>query len=291
MATSSASQARSLSAHLIEDHHDSTMGTDHHRSERLIELSKKRSPLDISKLEGSKPTLIAICLLLFYVLFGVLLFHFSSMRLSIADAFYFSVTTATTVGYGDISPMVVQNQTYPDGTSYVYHPSVGMLMLTVAYIFGGVCIIGASLGLLIQRALDVLERTPGRLVWCSPLVGAALLFAVLVGGGAGCICALEGWSYAVGLYWAVVTLSTVGYGGLTPVTEGGRLFATVFMLFGVGCTAKLFSEIAALPLRVHRRKIEKLVLTQYGDELEEARELERLPCLLRERTESLCPSL
>ncbi len=37
-----------------------------------------------------------------------------------------------------------------------------------------------------------------------------------------------------GLWWAVVTLTTVGYGEVYPVTGGGRILATVAMFAGIG---------------------------------------------------------
>jgi voltage-gated potassium channel len=45
---------------------------------------------------------------------------------------------------------------------------------------------------------------------------------------------IEGWSLLASLYVAAQTVTTVGYGDLTPATRNGRLFATVFMLAGVG---------------------------------------------------------
>lgn len=43
------------------------------------------------------------------------------------------------------------------------------------------------------------------------------------------------------LWWGVVTLTTVGYGDISPVTGEGRLAATVLMVLGIG----LFSAITA----------------------------------------------
>ena len=36
------------------------------------------------------------------------------------------------------------------------------------------------------------------------------------------------------LYVSAQTVTTVGYGDLTPATRNGRLFSTIFMLAGVG---------------------------------------------------------
>jgi voltage-gated potassium channel len=45
---------------------------------------------------------------------------------------------------------------------------------------------------------------------------------------------LEGWSIVDSLYVTAQTVTTVGYGDLAPHTVSGRVFATVFMMMGVG---------------------------------------------------------
>ena len=40
-----------------------------------------------------------------------------------------------------------------------------------------------------------------------------------------------------GLWWAVITLTTVGYGDVYPVTTGGRLFTFVILMIGMGIIA------------------------------------------------------
>jgi voltage-gated potassium channel len=48
-------------------------------------------------------------------------------------------------------------------------------------------------------------------------------------------------------FWAsIVTLATVGYGDITPVTFGGRLIAIVDMIFGVGILATFTAAIASI---------------------------------------------
>ncbi|GJQ23799.1 MAG: ion transporter [Planctomycetia bacterium] len=39
------------------------------------------------------------------------------------------------------------------------------------------------------------------------------------------------------IYWTIVTITTVGYGDITPVTPAGRLFASIIMLLGYGILA------------------------------------------------------
>ena len=40
-----------------------------------------------------------------------------------------------------------------------------------------------------------------------------------------------------GIYWAIVTLTTVGYGDVTPVTPFGQFLSTVVMIMGYGVIA------------------------------------------------------
>ena len=40
-----------------------------------------------------------------------------------------------------------------------------------------------------------------------------------------------------GLWWAVATLTTVGYGDSYPITAGGRLFTFLILIIGLGIIA------------------------------------------------------
>lgn len=80
--------------------------------------------------------------------------------------------------------------------------------------------------------------------WCA--VVASLL---ILGGGAGMV-AIEGSKHhphltmVDGMWWAATTVTTVGYGDIAPVTDGGRLIAMFIMIVGLGFVAILTGAVA-----------------------------------------------
>jgi voltage-gated potassium channel len=56
--------------------------------------------------------------------------------------------------------------------------------------------------------------------------------------------AKEPWTAWDGIWWAVTTVTTVGYGGLEPHTDSGRIIASAIMLVGIGFVALLTAFIA-----------------------------------------------
>jgi voltage-gated potassium channel len=51
-------------------------------------------------------------------------------------------------------------------------------------------------------------------------------------------------SYSDALWWAIVTTTTVGYGDISPMTEGGRIIAAFLMLTGIGLISTLTANLA-----------------------------------------------
>ncbi|WP_313524406.1 potassium channel family protein [Anaerotignum sp.] len=45
------------------------------------------------------------------------------------------------------------------------------------------------------------------------------------------------------LWWTIVTITTVGYGDISPVTSGGRIIAILLMVFGIGFISTLTSTL------------------------------------------------
>ncbi len=68
---------------------------------------------------------------------------------------------------------------------------------------------------------------------------------------------LEGWSILDSLYVTVQTVTTVGFGDLTPQTRLGRAFGTVFMMLGVGVV--LYALTSTVQSIVHSE-----LFTRYG---------------------------
>ena len=54
----------------------------------------------------------------------------------------------------------------------------------------------------------------------------------------------EGWTIVQAFYFSVITLTTVGFGDLTPTTAGTQLFTVVYVLIGIGVLVALLTSIA-----------------------------------------------
>ncbi|KZX71829.1 hypothetical protein A3715_16280 [Oleiphilus sp. HI0009] len=65
------------------------------------------------------------------------------------------------------------------------------------------------------------------------------------------------------MWWALVTLTTVGYGDIVPITLAGKLFGSVIMIAGVG--------IAAIPAGIFASSFVRLIRERERDRRLEAR--------------------
>ncbi len=72
----------------------------------------------------------------------------------------------------------------------------------------------------------------------------------------------EKWSWIDALYFSAQTLTTVGYGNITPTTDISKLFTVAYMIFGVGVALYILSSVAAEILK--RREIEWLEQARKG---------------------------
>jgi len=66
-----------------------------------------------------------------------------------------------------------------------------------------------------------------------------------------------------GLWWAFVTLTTVGYGDIYPITSGGRVVAVITMMFGIVVYSLIIANVTVfIEQYTHKQKELKKVAEQ-----------------------------
>jgi voltage-gated potassium channel len=55
---------------------------------------------------------------------------------------------------------------------------------------------------------------------------------------------IEGWRWLDSLYFSVTTLTTVGYGDLSPHTDVGKIFTVVYLFVGIGVLLGFINTVA-----------------------------------------------
>ena len=74
--------------------------------------------------------------------------------------------------------------------------------------------------------------------------GLAIVALALIAGGTVFYRAVEGFTWVDSLYFTVVTLTTVGYGDVSPDTTVGKVFTVFYLLIGVGVLVAFLALIA-----------------------------------------------
>lgn len=194
---------------------------------------------------------------------------------SLVDSIYFIAITVTTVGYGDITPVTTKGKWF-----VIVVIITGIALATVLIQRITATLIGAKeaaelkaqrkLEESLERDLEVMRSRLGNLMseedaarftekaihdrgekaqphWTLVLAFHPLsIITAVILVGAACFTSLEpGLSYLDGVYWAVVTSTTVGYGDILPTNDGAKIFASVYAFFVVGIMGWAVSQIAS----------------------------------------------
>ncbi len=75
------------------------------------------------------------------------------------------------------------------------------------------------------------------------LITLVFLLAPVIVGGTVFFHYVEGWSWVDSYFFSVVTLSTVGYGSIVPVTTLGKIGTTIYIFLGLGIFAFVIQQI------------------------------------------------
>lgn len=70
-----------------------------------------------------------------------------------------------------------------------------------------------------------------------------LILITLVLFGAMVYSFLEGWSYFNSLYFTIITITTIGYGDMYPITTLGKVFTMIFPFVGIGMGFYFLTEV------------------------------------------------
>jgi voltage-gated potassium channel len=100
------------------------------------------------------------------------------------------------------------------------------------------------------------------------LVGVTALTAVVTGLVAHLIDRRDFPTFGVGVWWAVVTLGTVGYGDVVPHTGWGRVLGSVVIVCGVTFISFLIAIVTSLFVDADRAREKDASQAQHDEVLE-----------------------
>jgi potassium channel subfamily K, other eukaryote len=89
------------------------------------------------------------------------------------------------------------------------------------------------------------------------LILQTMMFFFWLAGGAAIFSKIEGWTYADALYYADVSILTIGFGDIYPMTDAGRGFLFVFEPLGIIFLGLVISSISRFAANISADKIIK----------------------------------
>jgi len=191
-----------------------------------------------------------------YLFTNVILFqsvHFKQVRpLTTIECIYFMSQVITTVGYGDITPAKPRGQVF-----------------VALYVLGALFVIAMLVSQLIDHCAQLLHEQRQKMWGIStprkddeksttslhdllaperpsmrPLLRSLAAFAILDILWVAFFASFPGENKTIfqAFYMSLITLTTVGFGAITPLTEGGMIFAAFFMLIGSAAIVNVISN-------------------------------------------------
>jgi len=124
------------------------------------------------------------------------------------------------------------------------------------------------------------ELTPVRAGWAIAM--ATLVVTIICGVIMRFVDHADFATVGQGLWWAVQTVTTVGYGDIVPTHVGGRIVAAILMLVGIGLLSVVTAVITAAFLETVRQRMGDPEQQELLAKLDDVRDrLEALESVLR----------
>jgi len=212
---------------------------------------------------------LSVAAILSYLFLGTLSFKLWMDDWTVIDAMYFTTTTFTTVGYGDLSPA-----------------SSGQRIWGIVFVVLGVIILGGiALSIIFDRLFSLYEDVSKELelsqnmhylnlfsgnmfhedpkqkkTLCQEMLYQFFRSLILVMGlviPALAIGYLEGWTIVDSLYYCAMTATTVGYGDISPQRQETRLIAVFYLPLCVGVMAKILGKFSSIYMKRKAQETER----------------------------------
>ncbi|DBA04556.1 TPA: hypothetical protein N0F65_011104 [Lagenidium giganteum] len=209
-----------------------------------------------------RDNLISLFLVASYIAVAILFYHYVE-GWPVLDCVYFSIVIVTTVGYGDVAPVTVAGKAFTIFFAFYGIATIGMALgrlatwflerqkviakratqklmenLAAKIVLDPALVKESSLAAPVKTHNSKKKSRPPK--WQRVLfsdsnktiVWALLPIFLSIGGGV-VIGAIEGWPVLDCFYYAVITITTIGFGDLSPKSEAGRIVAIFFLPLSV----------------------------------------------------------
>jgi voltage-gated potassium channel len=200
-----------------------------------------------------------------YAVFAALLVVVVQLVLDYADRGRDSIWISALVWAVFASELVVNLWLVRDKKRYLLHNWLNVLIVILVFPwidYGGnwAAIFRALRLLLFLRVMSDVFIDVVALLKRNNFGVVLVVYVVFVVMSGAIFAALEDTTFSNGVWYSLVTVTTIGYGDVVPVTEKGRAFGTVLIVFGVVLFSLVTANISAFLIGAEQKEREKEIL-------------------------------